>query len=156
MGSHFQSIVDVEATAEEADALADRLLAWLVERGDVEPSWVTRNETSIDGVVVDTRRTVFYPRTDDLYIHCPHCIEPTTVESYLGDIIGKWYDGGPGLAICLRCHRTVGLNDWRWSPPWAFGYLGFTFWGWDWFSDAFLAEVSAFLGHRVLRPYGKL
>jgi hypothetical protein len=69
VGSYFQPIIDVEATAEEADALADRLLAWLVERGEVEPGWVTRNETSIDGVVVDTRRTVFYSRTDDLYIH---------------------------------------------------------------------------------------
>jgi hypothetical protein len=156
MGSYFQSVVDVEATAEEADALADKLLAWLVERGEVEPGWVRRNETSIDGVVIDTRRTVFYSRTDDLYVHCPHCIEPTTLEDHLGDFISDWYDGGPGLASCPSCRRQVGLNDWHWSPPWAFGYLGFTFWGWDWFSDAFLSDVSALLGHRIVRPYGKL
>lgn len=157
MGSSFQSIVDIEAAADEADALADRLLAWLVERGDVKLDWVTRNQTGIEGLVIDTRRRVYFSLTGDQYVHCPHCIEPTTLEHHLGDVVSDWYDaGGSGLTDCPSCRREVGLNDWHWSPPWAFGYLGFTFWGWDWFDDAYLAEVSALLGHRIVHPYGKL
>ena len=84
MGSYFQSIVDVEATAEEADALGDELLAWMVERGQVALSLVTRMRPPSMAWESTPRRSVFYSRTDDLYIHCPHCIEPTTLEGYLG------------------------------------------------------------------------
>lgn len=156
MGSSFQSIVDVDATAEAAATLADRLLAWLVERGEVEPGGVTRDRTAVEGVVVDTRRRVYYSLTGEQDIRCPHCAGPTTLEDHLGDVIAEWHEGGSGLAGCPNCQREVGLNDWRWSPPWAFGNLGITFWDWTWFSDAYLDEVSEFLGHRVVRAYGKL
>ncbi len=33
MGSHYQTIVDLDATPEEAEALGARVAAWLVEEG---------------------------------------------------------------------------------------------------------------------------
>lgn len=156
VGSHFQSIVDVDATPAEAGPLADHLLAWLVARGEVEPGFVRRDETSIEGVTVTTQRRVYYSLTGDQDIACPHCDVPTTLEDHLGEAVDEWYTTGRDLATCPSCRRDVGLNDWIWSPPWAFGYLGVTFWGWEWFSDDFLGEVAAQLGHRIVRPYGKL
>ena len=165
----FQTIVDVEVGAGEADESADAILAWLLETG-VVPSMdcVSRNEVRTEGLVVITRRHVFYSMTGEDQVACPHCGHVTAME-YDGDglpvglwqemleTIGVWYDGGPGERACPRCGRSVGLNDWDWAPPWGFGCLGFTFWDWGTqLSPEFKAEMSRRLGHRTVYPYGRL
>jgi hypothetical protein len=64
LGAYFQAIVDVEAGAEEADEAAEAILAWLLETG-VVPSMdcVSRNAGSTEGLVIVTRRHVFYSMT---------------------------------------------------------------------------------------------
>jgi hypothetical protein len=169
LGDYFQSIVDVEADAEEADELADAVLGWLLDT-EVVPSTdcVSYNEVSNEGLVVVTRRHVFYSMTGEDAITCPHCGHMTTLDcdadgrpigvwQDLLDTIGVWYDGGRGNRPCPNCDNSVELNDWSWSPPWGFGYLGFTFWNWgELLSPQFKAEVSRRLGHRTVHPYGKL
>jgi hypothetical protein len=168
LSSNFQTIVDVEAKAEEADELADAILAWLVETG-VIPSLdcVSRNEVSTEGLVVITRRHVFFSLIGEDEITCPHCGHAMPVEcdaqgfaigmwQELFTTIGEWYDGGRGDRPCPRCAKSVELNDWIWSPPWGFGCLGFEFWNWDLLSPEFKAEVSRRLGHRTVHPYGRL
>jgi len=168
LGSNFQTIADVEATAEEADELADALLAWLIETGVVPSAGcVSRNEVTTEGLEIVTGRNVFSSLTGDWWVTCPHCAWSTDPEdTRIGDSVGAWQDlqdtisgwhaGGSDQVRCPNCRRDVGLNDWGWSPPWGFGYLGFTFWNWPTFSPEFLAEVSERLGHRTVHPYGKL
>ena len=160
MGDRFQAIVDVEATAGEADALADRMLSWFLETGVLlSYEEVYRNESTLDGLEVATTRTVFYSLDDEPSLSCPRCGWGTTAQRWpaVDEAISRWYEGGPDSLVCQGCGRGAGLNDWRWSPPWGFGYLGFTFWNWpEALSPAFLAEVSARLGHRTVHPYGKL
>lgn len=158
MGEHFQAIVDVEATEDEAEALADAAVAWLVETGVVTPEAVYRNESSTVGLEVFTRRTVFYSMTGYLELSCPSCgwsAEPEGIEDF-NEVLGGWVDGGPGELTCVGCAGKAHLNDWRWSEPWGFGCLGFQFWGWPTFSPEFLDEFAARLGHRTVHPYGKL
>ena len=185
----YQTIADVEATADEAESLAAEILAWLVETGvvlaeltdcagagpghapgprfatavsepDPDPAFLT---LAINGVSFDTRRTVHHSHeTDD--VTCPHCGQvvavqdargkPTQAWWELSDAIQAWYDGGSGEWPCPGCTRPVGLNEWTWSPPWGFGYLGMTFWNWPPLRDEFVAEVAARLGHRIVRPIG--
>ena len=158
MGDYFQSIVDVEATEDEAEDLADTLLAWLVEVGELSsPDDATRNEIRTEGLVVFTRRRVYYSLTGEFRVTCPHCRWSADDDwDALTDAIGTWYDGGPGEVTCLSCRRGAGLNDWRWSPPWGFGCLGFEFWGWPAFTPPFLSAFGVLLGHRTVYPYGKL
>jgi hypothetical protein len=169
LGAHFQTIVDVEAGAGEADELADAVLDWLFETGIVpSPGCVSRNEVSTEGLVVVTRRHVFYSMTGEDEITCPHCGQMTSLDcdddgrpvgvwQELLDTIGEWHDGGRGDRPCPSCGNSVGLNDWTWSPPWGFGHLGFTFWNWDkLLSSQLKADVSRLLGHRTVHPYGKL
>jgi hypothetical protein len=61
MGDSYQSIVDVEATADEAAELAERVLVLSVEAG-VLPSVdsVSRNVMDMDRLEVWTGRKVFY------------------------------------------------------------------------------------------------
>jgi hypothetical protein len=185
LGERFQIIADVEAPAEEADELAAATVAWLVAGGIVAAELTdcglsapahppgphyTKAVTpgpyrGAGGVEVVTGRTVFYS-TDMEQVTCPHCGRATSLadrdgqlnEAWqeLSDTIGVWFGSGRGELPCRSCGRRVGLNDWTWSPPWGFGYLGFTFWNWPRLSPPFLAGMSRRLGHRTVHPYGKI
>lgn len=185
MGDWFQVIADPEATAAEADRLAAEVLAWLVDRGIVRPeragcvlgegghapgpNWrvaVTEPGAGLlglgtNGLEVITGRTVFHSMDLDS-IACPHCGSVAVrgaVESEWDDFlpsIESWYAGGSGIRTCDQCGQAVGLNDWRWTPDWAFGHLGFQFWNWPPLDPSFVAEVSHRLGHPTRTPSGKL
>jgi ribosomal protein S27AE len=185
MGDWFEVIADVEATAEEADRLAADMLAWLVERGIVMaeqtdcvlgglgyapgPNYtaaVTEPDANLhrlqtNGLNVVTGQTVFYSMGVDRII-CPRCgavvVDQDDELSWprFSASIDDWYAGGSGIQTCERCGEAAGLNDWHWSPPWGFGYLGFEFWNWPRLNPDFIAEVSGRLGHRIVTPCGKL
>ena len=178
MSEHFQTIVDLQATGEEADELGALVLAWLVDcgiveaacRGDshlgeghapgaryamavVEPDQDLHRMWS-NGLYVITGRTVFYSDGVDA-IACPDCAT-AVAWGQLSDAIDEWYAGAAGARGCGGCGRVLGLNDWRWQPPWGFGYLGFEFWSWPPLAPGFIAEVGRRLGHRTVLVAGKL
>lgn len=184
MSDWFQTIADVEAGPGEAPELAAALLDWLVFAGVVDagvtdcalgpghppgPDWtgaVAEPDPWIPGLTTNgmrvlTGRNVF---NSDLAEHarCPHCHAVYDLAAggrawpWMSAAIDEWYAGGDGLLACPACGRHLGLNDWVWSPPWAFGHLGLTFWNWPPLDPAFVAEVGRRLGHRVVVPAGKL
>ena len=118
-----------------------------------------------NGLRVITERTVFWSMGIE-QITCPHCASVTrfTIDhggpdenwEEVSKIIGIWYDTGDAAHSCPSCRRLVLLNDWRWQPEWGFGYLGFQFWNWPPITDDFVATLSSRLGHRTVRPSGKL
>ncbi|WP_328399251.1 hypothetical protein OHS70_20545 [Streptomyces sp. NBC_00390] len=97
MGDHFQTIVDLDATAEEAPALAARAVAWLAAEGIVRaertdcvlgkplghppgPNWARTaspddaDRDPSDGLDVTTGRTVFFGGQGDAdWADCPSC-----------------------------------------------------------------------------------
>ncbi|MEV6106758.1 hypothetical protein AB0M28_18875 [Streptomyces sp. NPDC051940] len=101
MGDYFQTIVDLDATAAEADALAARAVAWLVGEGVVAagqtdcvlgqplghppgPHWAKAVEEEdedrnpSDGLAVHTGRTVFHGGQGDAEsVTCPRCAAET-------------------------------------------------------------------------------
>jgi hypothetical protein len=177
MGEYFQTIVDLQATDEQAEALGALVLAWLVDGGIVEAT--CRDESrggghapgpryaaavvepdeglhrlNNNGLHVVTGRTVFFSMGVDA-IACPWCTTAVAWER-LSDAVDEWYAGAAGTRRCGGCGRVMGLNDWRWQPPWGFGYLGFEFWNWPPLAKGFLAEVGRRLGHRTVLAAGKL
>jgi hypothetical protein len=177
VGDYFQRVVDVEATEAEAPDLAARVVEWLVDQGVVVAAitdcafgdghapgpWYTRAVTETDARLLELRtnglevvvgRTVFFSLESGQRVFCPHCANEVEVET--NENISSWYRGGDGVEPCPACGRIVGLNEWRWEPPWGFGYLGFTFWNWPRLRPDFVAEVAELLGHRVVLPYGKM
>jgi hypothetical protein len=120
-----------------------------------------------DGLEIVTGRTVFHSGQDPIdNASCPHC--ETRFRFYdedwnydeslwepFGHAIRTWHESGLGTFSCPRCATPSGLNDWRWEPQWAFGYLGFTFWNWPDLSPEFMAEFTRRLGHRTAYTWGK-
>src|SRR5215475_5498928 len=184
MGDWFQVIADVDATPQEADRLGAEVLSWLIDQGVVVadhsdcalggkghrpgPNYaVATVETderlyglTTNGVCVVTGRSVFYSMGVDQVV-CPRC-GTTVVDKQdegswdeFSSVIDEWYGGGSGLSVCKNCGQSVGINDWAWSPPWGFGYLGFEFWNWPMLAPGFVEAVSKRLGHRTVQPFGK-
>ena len=52
--------------------------------------------------------------------------------------------------VCARCGERTGFNGWRWPVPCAFAELGLRFWNWPPLADAFVADLAAWLGHRLV------
>ncbi|MFM9368631.1 hypothetical protein [Streptomyces sp. Da 82-17] len=110
MGDYYERIVDVEATAEEAGPLAERMVDWLVAEG------VITRETTLDGV--------FSQLVTEGYVPGPRWAQavddasnPDWVPRSVAVNVGRAHHvGGQGLdspefAVCPRCrHKTVVID----------------------------------------------
>lgn len=182
MGDYFQTIVDPEATGEEALALARRVLDWLVgeqvvvpERTDctlgeggyapgsahfkaIASPGVEMLPLRTNGLEITAARTVFFSGPDSFDIVCPACdVRFESPWDGFSDAVGVWYDrSGPGMLVCPGCGMANAVTDWHYDPPFGFGDLGLTFWNWPKLSEAFVATVGEILGHRVFVVHGKI
>ena len=185
MGDHFQVIVDLDAGAQDAPGLAERVVAWLVAEDIVRaertkcvlgeplghppgPDWhraVTEDSDfePDDGLAVHTRRTGFTSGADmPEAAVCPRCTAATPladdVWTRFSDAMQTWHDTGHAAVGCPTCATPVPVPDWTWDDaPLAFGHLGFEFWNWPDLHEDFRARLAALLdGHRTAYLWGKL
>ncbi|MFF8609630.1 hypothetical protein ACF06X_27315 [Streptomyces sp. NPDC015346] len=176
MGDYFQTIADIDATAEEAEALGARVVAWLVSEGVVHaertsemlgrpvyspgPRWddVTQwPKQSTDGLAVITRRTVFWGSLgSDGSPVCPHCSARADVAPWPG-AVEVWRRTGTAELRCPACGRMVPLAEWAWEDDrFAFAHLGFEIWNAALLRPEFVAGFGRVLGHRIRTLAGKL
>lgn len=171
MSAHVYWVVDIDATADEAPALAEKVRRWLVEQeiilpglplvgveydplhgyGAAAPSWGHENAVGCGiayaGLQIVTTRTLFDGGENDIgpFI-CPHCGAehedmPWSAPS------GAWYDGeGDDRMTCPTCGTASGIAEWKCS--WAFGNLGFGFWE-GWMQDKLMDQIAVLTGHRL-------
>ncbi|WP_411079851.1 hypothetical protein [Streptomyces sp. cmx-18-6] len=122
---------------------------------------------------VVTGRTVFDAGqgADPSSVDCPRCERSTEFhDEDWEEIPGAWEPfsvaiadwgaggGGQGLVECAHCAVTSPLTEWTGMEDcFAFGALGFTFWGWPELAPDFLAAFDRRLGgHRTALVRGKL
>ncbi|MEU7418227.1 hypothetical protein [Streptomyces antibioticus] len=183
MGDTFQTLVDRDATPEDAPRLARPLVDWLVAEGivlaDAEPGWALSEHPahppgphwhkavenarwgSPEGVVVHTERHVFWSNhhdSDAPAAHCPRCATAVADHSLFSAEVDRWHGTGEGAVDCPACGVTVPIPAWNWSDDhMAFAVLGLEFWNWPWLSEAFRARISEFWpGHRTVFLAGKI
>jgi hypothetical protein len=180
VGTWIQTVVDIDATSDEAMPLGQAIVGWLVER-DVVKAASTSRATHIAGPrspsivvaaleiyerdlsvhefqVVAERRFHFSGSPEQ--ITCPHCTAVTIFPYDCGndpewdrvsEAFTPWIDDGVEEPyLCLMCRKHSGLNDLQWKPSWAFGCLAFEFWDWPMLTDDFVSELSARLNHRTV------
>lgn len=185
MGNYFQTVVDLDATESDAEAVAAAGLEWLVEEGIVAaeltdcvlgaplghppgPRWreavVEDGWEPSDGLKVITGRTVFDGgQGEPWFAVCPHCagrVDLSTGEVWepFREAVDTWNDTGRAAVACPECGRTGDLTAWAWSDNYfAFACLGFEFWDWPEFRPDFLERFARALGgHRTVLMGGKL
>lgn len=183
MGDCYRSIVDREASEDEAPALGASIRDWLVSEGIIDPSMrdcvlgadagyppgpdhakaTELTHTHLlrlrcNGLEISTRREFYYSMTgDELQLVCDDCRRRFVPGDEQADAVGEWLHGtGPGLLPCPSCGSAKPINKWQHEPPWEFGNLGFTFWNWAPLKSTFVAEMSRRLGHEVGEVRGKI
>ncbi|MFJ8107394.1 hypothetical protein [Streptomyces sp. NPDC096132] len=182
MGDHFQVIVDLDVSEDEAPRLAKRLVERLVADGVVladrtgptlgahppGPTWHHAvaddwDREPSDGLAVHTGRGAFHSGTDaPEHAVCPRCGAPGRLDTEgwarVSTAIGTWSETGTADLTCPTCAATTPLPDWTWdNAPFAFGHLGLKFWNWPDLGEDFQARLTDLLdGHRTAYLWGKL
>ncbi|MFB7512153.1 hypothetical protein [Streptomyces sp. NPDC056144] len=169
MGSTFQTVVGLDATAEDAVAHGERVTAWLVAEGIVEPSkllpgprWeaATGERDPYPGawLTVVTSRTVFVSPQKGGVPVCPHCASEyaDTHRAVFSPAMDTWWTTGRADIPCPACGRAVPLCEWRWPEDgFAFAYLGFDFRDAPPLLPEFVAELNRVIGQRTRFVRGK-
>lgn len=185
MGDWSQSLVDVEVSAEDAPELGARLTRWLVDTGVIMaeqsdcvlgtplghppgPNYgraVGGTEPApvlwANGAAISVGRVVSHSYEPEA-LACRYCGHQEVLA--LNDqklqvafaAIGDWADGGVGAIPCPSCSAANDVNGWDWKPTWGFGLLTMEVWNWNPLAPEFIADVSGFLGHRVVYTNFKL
>lgn len=182
MGSAYQTIADMDATAEEAPVLARRVMAHLCERRIIE-----REETHcvlaeeglghrpgpeaadafggqdddgvarlvVNGVEALVGRNVHYSWAE--LARCPVCGEEGEFPVGWDAAVEDWIEGGGGRLACPACGGEAPVGEWEYEPPWAFTELAVRFWNWPPLSEEkFVRQVAEVLGHRVRLVFFKI
>jgi len=175
MGDSYQIIVDRDVLADDAPALAERMRAWLVERGIIQatvsdcilggpgyrpgPAYAETLEDPSDlsfqhsaGLRLNVgHRIVFHAVGGQ--VTCRFCAAQVDLAEHgetWGESVDAWYAGDDAAAFtCPVCGRSEHLTEWTGRWPWGFGSLGLEFWNWTPLSDRFVQEVAKELRHRT-------
>lgn len=183
MGSWFQTIVDKNASIEEAETLATEIRDWFVGRGIIQATLTDcvlggdgrgyppgRNfEEAINpstnhhflhlwtnGLHLVIGRTVFDSGQGETTVLCPNCQIPQADHIQWVDAIGEWYEGKTAQLLFPHCNTSAPITEWVFDPPWGFGNLGFKFWNWPPLKDEFVSELGERLKHQIVIVKGKL
>ncbi|MEV7522313.1 hypothetical protein [Streptomyces sp. NPDC091371] len=184
MGTYRQTVVDLDAPAQEAVAWGERGRGWLEAEGFIRPvpwrgevvhlagprwrevvdlvawDWRARikelEEEPGDEVRVVAGRAVFFAGAGDSTSPvCPHC--RNTTSDWSSAAINTWYATGAADLDCPACGRRAPLPDWDWTGDYfAFAHLGFEFDDWPTLRPDFTAALGRALGHRIRVLRGKI
>ncbi|WP_143041362.1 hypothetical protein [Streptomyces indicus] len=177
-----QTVVDLDATEEQAEEWGGRGWRWLLDegfiraepwRGDVVhlggPNWREAVDLAAwdwraraegfdpepcGAVELITGRTVFLAGPyDPPSAICPHCGNATA--DWPMAAVDAWHSTGAAAFSCRTCAREVPLPDWTWTDDYfAFAHVGFQFEDWPRLSPAFTTAFAEALGHRVRFLHG--
>ena len=183
MGDWFQTIVDKDASVEEAEILAYEIRDWLIDRGIIQatmtdcvlggdgrgyppgPNYAgavgSGDHSSFlqlwtNGLELIVGRTVFDSGQGGNTVLCPKCQTPQANHIQWVDAVGEWYEGKAALLLCPHCKTATPITEWVFDPPWGFGNLGFKFWNWPSLKDEFVSEFRERLKHQIVVVKGKL
>jgi hypothetical protein len=183
MGDYFQTLADVDATLEEAEAIATRIRDWLVDSRIIEPepqncvlgmnntgypplnyeqvidelpgSGYDLHQLKNNGLEIELGRRVFHNGQSGVTITCPKCGAPCGDK--WAEAISEWYENtGAGMLRCFQCGQERSITEWSFDPPWGFGNLGFTFWNWPPLKESFIDEMKKRIAHRTVFIADKL
>lgn len=101
-----------------------------------------------NGLELTTERRIFDSGGNDVEaVICPRC--RTDIKEYDWDFLAPWAEGEADELCCPHCGAASSVHAYRFVPAWGFSNLGFTFWNWPAFTEAFLADFGAQLGCAV-------
>lgn len=186
MADYFQTIVDIQAKADQADHLARHVVGWLAEKGVVkanpsEEGGYDRGpgamEIALPSLVPPEGRESIPPVHHHLQVligrmthadnmsefrepnaSCPSCDKPLEDADGLWQAATQdWIGGDDDAALrCPECGKESPVTGWRYGPRYGYGNLAFRFWNWPPLKPTFLDDVRRELGHSIVLVEGIL
>ncbi|EFV12815.1 hypothetical protein [Segniliparus rugosus] len=178
MGDYLRSFTDLTTTAEEAPALVERVVGWLLAEQIIEepqqrsahsglrygagPSWRASVEPTSDQsfggwleVRVERDVVCAFQCFGDPMPGCPRCRTPYA--QYMEHFEG-WYAGSEPTIACPSCGHVGPLGDWHADEHFNTypGNYIFQFVNWHKMREPFAQALMDRLGPRPRRAYGKL
>lgn len=167
----IESIVDTDATLEEADALAQAVVADLCDRGIILATPQTHkfltngaryatgpnaldaadviNDCFPCGLNVSVGRNIYDTGELGFDLFCPSCRHHfDSVAIDLAAPVARWFESGDVHSLsCPKCDASVPITEW-FRPSFGFGNLAFCFSEW-FLKREFVEHLSGLLRHRV-------
>ena len=179
MSTHKYSIVDRDATPDEAPGLAGQVIAWMTAQGiigalqssdestaEYRPGprlrdWVTEwaQDPAVawnpEEVAVSIEPTVYMdPESDLEEATCPNGHHGEPPDGWEEAVNQSDHRTGPGILACPTCGLAWPLASWELRPDFAMGSLAFTF-SEAWISESLADEVGRIVApHRVVLVHG--
>ncbi len=180
MSDSYLTIVPDAVESDEAEALAEFVLDYLVSRRIVrqEPSDCalglghapgTRFQEAIEGddfglkslltngMEVIIERSVFHNGFNGLErIDCPSC-GADVHDTPWGNWLDEWFrNTGKDRMACPNCKVQRSITEYTFHPIWGFGNLGFKFWNWPPLQMEFIREIERLVKRPVKVVMGRL
>ncbi|GGH79312.1 hypothetical protein HNQ91_005126 [Filimonas zeae] len=114
--------------------------AAVTENPEFVPDYLT-----VNGLEIITQRQVFH--TGELGMEeviCPHCGVNVAEDNW--DFLDEWGGNISNNITCPTCNNISEIHTYQFSRVWGFSNLGFTFWNWPSFTEAFINEFQQKLG----------
>ncbi|MBO0356343.1 hypothetical protein J0X19_00160 [Hymenobacter sp. BT186] len=173
MSDYSISLVPRQSTYLNPEAKTTEILKWLVAIDVVKPTisdcilgseggyavsegakLIVANPTRLpfnlrnNGLEISTNRSVFDARGNGLdELICPLCVKDISGFAY--EFLAPWATGKTDSITCPQCGIGSDIHSFEFIPTWGFSNLGFTFWSWPQFTDAFLTDFEYRLGCQV-------
>jgi hypothetical protein len=179
MSDSVDWVVDLDASLDEAEALASKVRSWLVDQDVVSkavcahkcyvgsdlllpgprassPDWAafgwTPTPGSMEGYSVVIGRRVFHTGGNGLQgLHCPHCGHQHDPDALpWADAVQAWFvQDGSDSMHCSVCSSSSSVVDWRFAE-FEWAFGNLGFAFWNWpVSEKLVQHIGALLGHRV-------
>jgi hypothetical protein len=172
VGDCFQKFGDVDASADEAQDLADGALAWLIaeeivsgeltdcalgglahapgrcrvkalrDAGDTDGLWISAGIGAVNGLQVHVGRQVYFGGGGG--VSDAGCPKCGGIEPFrdFSAALNDWFKAGVPDHACPLCSQRSLTNDWILEPQWGVGHLQLTFWNWPQLSEQFRQDIS--------------
>ena len=180
MSDHSISIVPQQSSYPDNKNKATEIIQWLISLDVIKPvlsdcilspehgyavstgaTYTTRYPEQLrfdlltNGLEIITVRQVFDTGENGMEeLICPHCGENIAGEDW--DFLNEWYSAESNNITCPLCNTGTDIHQFKFVPEWGFSDLGFTFWNWPEFSDAFISAFEERLGTKISMVYAHI
>lgn len=176
MSDHSISLVPKTSIFPNRYQMTGTILEWLFERdiiearrsdcilnrkggyrGSVGLTSVVQNSEALNtlwsrqtfGLEIVKEKNVFDTGENGLKnISCPNCNWKYDIEAF--DIISVWWETRKTGVVCTGCGKIYDINEYLFTPQWAFSNLGFKFWNFPTFTLKFIEEFQYMLGYEIV------
>lgn len=111
-------------------------------------------DLSANGLEVEFGRQIYTSMENGIdELVCPNCKENIASEDW--NFFNEWASKESDNLTCPKCKNSNEIHSYTFDPVWGFSDIGFVFWNWVEFKEAFLEEFENKIGCEIDMVYAR-